>query len=147
MDRKDEIKNELLSHKDLIMEEMMATDDSSANNYFVTVTKWKDGDVSVEKTQRGSFRDSAQYEQIAWEVEIPSVNVFEDYDLKSGMESIMGRDLSEKEFEKLLNSGEYNDDLNEDAISFFKENFDFEQEADEISEEYVQENENEIKKN
>ena len=85
-------------------------DESQQNSYGLILTIWKDGRVTLELVQRGSFYSDDVAEGIKEQITLPRNVVYDNYDIQVA-----------------LDNGIKDDDIPDNAIEVYNDNFDIEE--------------------
>ena len=90
-------------------------DESQQNSYELVLTVWKDRRVTLELVQRGSFYSDEVGKTIDERINLPRNLVYDNYDVQAALES-----------------GIADDDIPDDAIDLYKNNFDIKEYIDSV---------------
>lgn len=107
-----EIKN-LINREGLndeLIQKSLAMSESDRHSFELWLTIWKDGKATLSLTQRGSDYPPETYSRINEVVTLPRVCVYDNYDIQAA-----------------LDYGISEDDIPEDALRAYKENFDIDE--------------------
>ena len=90
-------------------------DESQQNSYELVLTVWKDGRVTLELVQRGSYYSDEVDKTIDERIILARNLVYDNYDVQAAVES-----------------GISDDDIPDDAIGLYKNNFDIKEYIDSV---------------
>lgn len=93
--------------EDELVEKSMAMDESDQHSRELVLTIWNDGKASLSLRENGSDYPSETYNQIEEVIDLPRFLIYDDYDMKAA-----------------LDNGIQEDNIEEEAIDNYKENFD-----------------------
>ena len=84
----------------------LALDESDQNSRSLELEIWKDGNVTVSLVQEGCFYDDETEKQLKETISLPRNLIYDNYDVQAA-----------------LDNGVSEDEIEEDAIANYKENF------------------------
>ena len=93
--------------KDELSQKSMEMDESDQHSRELWLTIWNDGKATLSLTQRGNDYPPETYKSIKDVVVLPRICIYDNYDIQAAYDN-----------------GITDDDIQDDAISCFKENFD-----------------------
>ena len=88
----------------------LALDESDQNSRSLELEIWKDGNVRVSLVQEGCFYDDETEKQLKETISLPRNLIYDNYDVQAA-----------------LDNGVSEDEIEEDAIENYKENFDLDE--------------------
>ena len=88
----------------------LALDESDQNSRSLELEIWKDGNVTVSLVQEGCFYDGETEKQLKETIYLPRNLIYDNYDVQAA-----------------LDNGVSEDEIEEDAIENYKENFDLDE--------------------
>ena len=88
----------------------LALDESDQNSRSLELEIWKDGNVTVSLVQEGCFYDDETEKQLKETIYLPRNLIYDNYDVQAA-----------------LDNGVSEDEIEEDAIESYKENFDLDE--------------------
>ena len=88
----------------------LALDESDQNSRSLELEIWKDGNVTVSLVQEGCFYDDETEKQLKETIYLPRNLIYDNYDVQAA-----------------LDNGVSEDEIEEDAIENYKENFDLDE--------------------
>jgi hypothetical protein len=88
----------------------LALDESDQNSRSLELEIWKDGNVTASLVQGGSFYDDETEKQLKEIIYLPRNLIYDNYDVQDA-----------------LDNGLSEDEIEEDAIESYKENFDLDE--------------------
>ena len=88
----------------------LALDESDQNSRSLEIEIWKDGNVTASLVQEGCFYDDETEKQLKETIYLPRNLIYDNYDVQAA-----------------LDNGLSEDEIEEDAIENYKENFDLDE--------------------
>ena len=88
----------------------LALDESDQNSRSLEIEIWKDGNVTASLVQEGCFYDDETEKQLKETIYLPRNLIYDNYDVQAA-----------------LDNGVSEDEIEEDAIENYKENFDLDE--------------------
>ena len=88
----------------------LALDESDQNSRSLELEIWKDGNVTASLVQEGCFYDDETEKQLKETIYLPRNLIYDNYDVQAA-----------------LDNGVSEDEIEEDAIENYKENFDLDE--------------------